>query len=62
MCDGKRGGVCETSRMYSAASAKRASVGESEHVLAQSNVWETESERQMAASPMEGGRAKEEER
>lgn len=43
--------------------AKRASVGESEQVLAQSNVWETESEKQqMAASPMEGGRAKEEER
>lgn len=33
----------------------RVSDGESEHVLAQSNVWEMRSEKQMAALRMEGG-------
>lgn len=34
----------------------RVSDGESEHVLAQSNVWEMRSEKQMAALRMEGGK------
>lgn len=38
----------------------RISVGESEHVLAPSNAWEIKSEKQMAASGMEGEREEEE--
>lgn len=41
--------------MSGAVNAKRASVVESEHVLAQSNVWEMRSEKQAAALRMEGG-------
>lgn len=45
-------------RVYSAVSAMWVSVVESEHVLAESNVWEMRSEKQMAALRMEGGRKK----
>lgn len=50
--------MCEMSglQMYSAVSVMRGSVGESEHVLAQSNVWEIRGEKQMAALKIEGGR------
>lgn len=49
----ERWSVCEASsitrlRMYSAVSVMRVSVGESEHVFAQLNVWEMRSEKQMA--------------
>lgn len=54
----KRVTVCEISglQMYSAVSVMRMSAGKSEHVLAQSNVWEMKSEKQMAALRMERGR------
>ena len=42
-------------RPHSAVSAMRVSVVESEHVLAQSNVWVMRSEKQMAALRMVGG-------
>lgn len=43
-------------QMYSTESVMRVSVGESEHVLAQSNVWEIRNEKQMAALKIERGR------
>lgn len=43
---------CE--RTNGTARAARTSVGECEHVLAQSNVWEMKSEKQMAALRMGG--------
>lgn len=42
--------------MYSAVSPMSVSAVESGHVLAESNVWEMRSEKQMAALRMEGGR------
>lgn len=42
--------------MHRAVSAMRVRVLESEHLLAQSNVWERRSETQMAALRTEGGR------
>lgn len=43
-------------QMHSDIRTTMVSVGESEHVLAWSNVWEMRSEQQMAGLRMEGGR------